>query len=89
MANKPKRFKHYLFADHALASVRVKNKSAYAQALGYALDNPGVSAYAIAKHLTETSHPDIDFKVLHKAVGRWRKFRHWQREHRLRYPPEK
>ncbi|HET7447398.1 MAG TPA: hypothetical protein VFJ49_05730 [Methyloceanibacter sp.] len=60
--------------------VKVKDERAYAQALGHALDNPGISDYAIASHLHETSHPDVDHKVLAKRIGRYRNLPHWRRD---------
>jgi hypothetical protein len=65
--------------------VKAKDERAYAQALGHAIDNPGLSFYAVARHVCETSHPELDPKTLEKRIARWRKLRHW----RQNYPREK
>jgi hypothetical protein len=45
------------------------------------IDYPGASAYATARHIIETSHPDYDATALEKAIGRWRKLPHWRQHY--------
>ena len=85
MNNKPKPFTQYAYGSLINSEGKVinppvpaKDARAYAQALGHMIDNPGVSAYATARYLCDTSHPEVDDPVtLEKAIGRWRKSEHW------------
>jgi hypothetical protein len=65
--------------------VKAKDKRAYAQALGHATDNPGISDYALAVYLRKTVCPDVGHKALEKRIERWRDSQHW----RANIPPHK
>jgi hypothetical protein len=83
MTGDPKPFKQYVFPPlfdsegQPIDKLDVRNQRAYAMALGFSLDNPGVSLYKVAKHLRETVWPEADQRTAEAAVRRWRKFKHW------------
>jgi hypothetical protein len=81
-------FKQYVFAPLIDGNgkslgygVRVEDEKAYAQALGYSMENPTLSFYAVARHVCETSHPELDVKTLQKRIARWRKLPHWRQHY--------
>jgi hypothetical protein len=54
----------------------------YSQALGFSVDNPQASVYAVAKHLRETVWPEVLQETAEAAVRRWRKLPHWKQYER-------
>ena len=59
----------------------------YAQALGFKIDNPDASRYAVAKHLRETVWPEASQGTVEGAIRTWENAPHW-RSYILRAPPD-
>ena len=50
----------------------------YAQALGFKIDNPDASRYAVAKHLRETVWPEASQGTVEGAIRTWENAPHWR-----------